>query len=179
MSETIKRGEIYYVMSNYQEEGSEQRGGRPAIIVSNDKNNQHSSVVEIVYLTTRPKADLPTHIDIRSTDRASVALCEQVCSISVERLGKFIAVCTEAEMHLIDAALCISLGVDDLMFKGKPEVKEIVKEVVNEVPVVKEVPKEVPSEKLIKLEAERDVYRNLYEGLLATITQKERCSNEA
>lgn len=173
MSETIKRGEIYYVMSNFQEEGSEQRGGRPAIIVSNDMNNQHSSVVEIVYLTTRPKADLPTHIDIQSANRASVALCEQVCSVSVERLGKFIAACTEAEMHLIDAALCISLGVDDMMFKGKPEVKEIVKE------VVKEVPKEVPSERLIKLEAERDVYRSLYEGLLATITQKERCSNEA
>jgi mRNA interferase MazF len=35
----MKRGQIYYVRSNYREEGSEQRGGRPAVIVSNDKNN--------------------------------------------------------------------------------------------------------------------------------------------
>lgn len=29
----IKRGDIYYIVSNYQEEGSEQRAGRPAIVV--------------------------------------------------------------------------------------------------------------------------------------------------
>ena len=35
----MKRGEIYYIESTYRETGSEQRGGRPAVIVSNDKNN--------------------------------------------------------------------------------------------------------------------------------------------
>ena len=34
---TIKRGEIYYIQSYGNECGSEQRAGRPAIIVSNDK----------------------------------------------------------------------------------------------------------------------------------------------
>lgn len=42
----MKRGQIYYVRSNYREEGSEQRGGRPAVIVSNDKNNAKSNTVE-------------------------------------------------------------------------------------------------------------------------------------
>ena len=44
----MKRGQIYYVRSNYREEGSEQRGGRPAVIVSNDKNNANSNTVEVV-----------------------------------------------------------------------------------------------------------------------------------
>ena len=57
----MKRGQIYYVRSNYREEGSEQRGGRPAVIVSNDKNNANSNTVEVVYMTTKPKTDLPTH----------------------------------------------------------------------------------------------------------------------
>lgn len=51
----MKRGQIYYVRSNYREEGSEQRGGRPAVIVSNDKNNAKSNTVEVVYMTTKPK----------------------------------------------------------------------------------------------------------------------------
>ena len=42
----MKRGEIYYIESTYRETGSEQRGGRPAVIVSNDKNNENSEVVE-------------------------------------------------------------------------------------------------------------------------------------
>lgn len=56
----MKRGEIYYIESTYRETGSEQRGGRPAVIVSNDKNNENSEVVEVVYMTTKPKNDLPT-----------------------------------------------------------------------------------------------------------------------
>ena len=55
----MKRGEIYYIESTYRETGSEQRGGRPAVIVSNDKNNENSEVVEVVYMTTKPKNDLP------------------------------------------------------------------------------------------------------------------------
>lgn len=51
----MKRGEIYYIESTYRETGSEQRGGRPAVIVSNDKNNENSEVVEVVYMTTKPK----------------------------------------------------------------------------------------------------------------------------
>lgn len=58
----MKRGEIYYIESTYRETGSEQRGGRPAVIVSNDKNNENSEVVEVVYMTTKPKNDLPMRI---------------------------------------------------------------------------------------------------------------------
>ena len=66
------RGSIWYVESGYST-GSEQLPGRPAIIVSNDVNNKHSSTVEMVYLTTAPKHDLPTHVTIRSTSRGSTA----------------------------------------------------------------------------------------------------------
>ena len=75
MSE-IERGDIWYMESGYNTVGSEQRPGRPAIVVSNDRNNEHSSTLEVVYLTTQPKHDLPTHVTIRSTNRESIALCE-------------------------------------------------------------------------------------------------------
>lgn len=70
----MKRGEIYYIESTYRETGSEQRGGRPAVIVSNDKNNENSEVVEVVYMTTKPKNDLPTHVFIRSALSPSTCL---------------------------------------------------------------------------------------------------------
>lgn len=59
----IKRGDIWYVSKgNYT--GCEQAAGRPAIIVSNEKNNACAETVEVVYLTTQPKKDLPTESGI-------------------------------------------------------------------------------------------------------------------
>ena len=84
----IKRGEMFYISrggASYN--GSEQHSDRPAVVVSNNKNNENSNVVEIVYMTTQPKTDLPTHVTIRSTGRISTVLCEQVYSVSTERNG--------------------------------------------------------------------------------------------
>lgn len=135
----IKRGDIYYIDSIYST-GSEQRGGRPAIIVSNDKNNQHSATVEVVYLTTQPKNDLPTHVTIRSSTRESIALCEQVHTVSTDRIGSYKGRISEAEQINIDIALLISLDLST----GKPTEKVVEK--IVEVPkeVIKEVRVEVP-----------------------------------
>ena len=107
----IKRGDIWYVESSYAAVGSEQRPGRPAIDVSNNKNNQHSSTVEMVYLTTQPKHDLPTHVTIRSTNRVSTAICEQITTVAVERIGSYCGQATDEEMAAIDRAMLVSLGI--------------------------------------------------------------------
>lgn len=107
----IKRGDIYYIESSYSTVGSEQRPGRPAIVVSNDKNNEHSSTLEVIYLTTQPKHDLPTHVTIRSTSRESIALCEQITSVAIERFGDYHGRVTEQELERIETAMLISLGL--------------------------------------------------------------------
>lgn len=107
----IKRGSIWYVESSYAAVGSEQRPGRPAIVVSNDKNNQHSGTVEMVYLTTQPKHDLPTHVTIHSTNRVSIAICEQITTVAVERIGSYYGQATDEEMAAINRAMLISLGI--------------------------------------------------------------------
>ena len=43
----INRGDVFYV-NRSETIGSEQRSGRPAIIVSNPECNEHSPVVEVV-----------------------------------------------------------------------------------------------------------------------------------
>lgn len=75
--DNIKRGEMFYISrggASYS--GSEQHSDRPAVVVSNNKNNENSNVVEIVYMTTQPKTDLPTHVTVRSTGRPSTVLCD-------------------------------------------------------------------------------------------------------
>ena len=114
----MKRGEIYFIKSTYREEGSEQRADRPAVIVSNDANNENSDVVEVVYMTTRPKTDLPTHVLTRNALSPSTILCEQVHSVSTGRVGTLIGRLSEQELAAVDTALAISL---DLAFKAEPK----------------------------------------------------------
>ena len=104
------RGEVFYV-ERFHSVGSEQQAGRPAVVVSSNVNNKHSSVVEVVYLTTQPKRDMLTHVQIEATGRPSIALCEQVHSVSCQRLNGYCGKCTDEELRKIDAALLVSLGL--------------------------------------------------------------------
>ena len=162
----MKRGEIYYIeRSSYGEVGSEQRSGRPAVIVSNDKCNEYSEVLEVVFLTTQPKHDLPTHIDIRSSSKPSVALCEQINSVAIQRFGEYIGTCSEYEMTMIDAALAISLGLD---FENKRDTKPEKKSTPASAPApvinVTEDSKK-KDEEIVRLTAERDTFKTLYDQL--------------
>ena len=108
----IKRGEIYYIENTKLINGNQQAPDRLAVIVSNDMLNATSSVVELVYITTTPWADLPTHVSIRSTDKPSVACCEQVYSMNVSRLKARAGELSREELRAMDAALAISMGID-------------------------------------------------------------------
>lgn len=108
----MKRGEIYYIRADQSETGSEQRANRPGVIVSNDINNKYSATVEVVYLTTQPKSNLPTHVRIYSAPRPSTALCEQVTTVAVSRLEKYLGRCSRRELNRIDKAMMVSLGIE-------------------------------------------------------------------
>lgn len=118
-----RRGDIYYINRRSFDKpvGSEQLPGRPAIVVSNDENNEFSPTLEIVYLTTQPKTNLPTHVDIKSSPKPSIALCEQITTIDKERVGDYLATCSEYEMMLIEAALEISLGMGNEISEAEEE----------------------------------------------------------
>lgn len=191
----IKRGEMFYISrggASYN--GSEQHSDRPAVVVSNNKNNENSNVVEIVYMTTQPKTDLPTHVTVRSTGRISTVLCEQVYSVSTERVGTYIGECTDKEMENIDIALMISLQLDGNM-KTSKKYNETIKEQQEEIDSLKKeiemlqqehedtiaeieqdaavyveenkkIANMTQTEDAIRLQTERDTYKTMYEQLL-------------
>ena len=176
----IKRGEMFYISrggASYN--GSEQHSDRPAVVVSNNKNTENSNVVEIVYLTTQPKTDLPTHVTVRSTGRISTVLCEQVYSVSTERVGTYIGECTDKEMENIDIALMISLQLDGNMktskkynetIKEQQEHEDTIAEIEQDAAVYVEENKKIANtektEDTIRLQTERDTYKTMYEQLL-------------
>ena len=162
--------------------GSEQFADRPAVVVSNDENNKHSGVIEVVYMTTQPKTDLPTHVTVRSTGRLSTVLCEQVSSVSTDRVNNYIGQVSEQEMKNIDIALMISLQLNG-SGKTSKQYNETIQKQQEEIEYYRnkiqamqqsleekktEKPQEAEgetSEIVVRLETERDTYKALYEQL--------------
>lgn len=179
----IRRGEIFYIArGGGATNGSEQFAGRPAVVVSNDENNKHSGVIEVVYMTTQPKTDLPTHVTVRSTGRLSTVLCEQVSSVSTDRVNNYIGQVSEQEMKNIDIALMISLQLsgggktskqyNETIQKQQEEIEYYRNKIQAMQQSLEEKKTEKPqeaegetSEIVVRLETERNTYKALYEQL--------------
>lgn len=164
----IKRGDVFYIYKFGSTTGSEQESGRPAVIVSNDENNKHSATVEVVYLTTKPKTVLPTHVKVKATSVESTVLCEQITSVAIERLGDFVGCCNEAEMEQIDKALAVSIGLDLAKQTEKAETSEKVAGGGTPIgeSVVSAEPRPDENSELLRVQIERDTYKAMYESLL-------------
>lgn len=148
----IYRGDIFYVYRNaYDVTGSEQDAGRPGVIVSNNIGNEKSEIVQVVYLTSQEKTPMPTHTEV-VCKLPSVAICEQVCTVSKKRLGDYIKTCTDDEMRRIDECLRISLALDE-------PVKEV--QIADQTSVDQESYKD-----LLEARIGRDLYKKLYEDTL-------------
>lgn len=178
----VYKGDIFYIKKGGRVTGSEQNVERPAVVVSNDVGNEHSGIVEVVYLTSQPKKDLPTHAKVLCSV-PSVALCEQINTVSKERLGSYIRTCTDKEMNDIDAKLKISLGLngEDETQNNSEEVEQLKAELEEARAKIKEqrmhlkeleaLFEESPAsdaetkEYMIRLETERDLYKQQYEAL--------------
>ena len=89
--------------------------------MSNRLCNKHSPVVEVVYLTCQHKPPLPTHVRIDSAGRCSTALCEQITSVDVSRLGDYKGHLIDREMAQVDTALMASLELHPLARQAKVE----------------------------------------------------------
>ena len=114
----ISRGEIYFIKRGGQYQGNEIAKDRPGVIVSADHLNAGERFVEVVYLTTQPKREMLEHVPILSSGRCSTALCEQINSVSIERLGNFYGRVSPSEMRDIDKALANSLGLGQELCGG-------------------------------------------------------------
>lgn len=111
-TQAVRRGDIYYINNDRGQIGSEMKKDRPAVVVSNDMNNRYSNEITVVFLTSKPKKNLETHVTVYSTGRESVALCEGITTLDKQRTGKFLGRMSRKEMDAIDKALGVAIGID-------------------------------------------------------------------
>ena len=86
-----RNGDIFMAKLPEKTEGSLQAGTRPVLVVSNNKANRHSPVINILPITgSRTKNRLPTHVEIEDCGltKRSLILAEQITSINKESLMK-------------------------------------------------------------------------------------------
>lgn len=112
-----RRGDIYLVDFGENIDTKKQCGIRPAIIVSNNKANEHSPVITVVPLTSKifKKRFMPTHVYIPAgcgLSCGSLALAEQVEAVDkvrlLEKKGK---ITSDVIMEKITRAIQIQIGV--------------------------------------------------------------------
>lgn len=159
----VKRGDIFYITysKNFNDSYSYDTAGRPAVIVSDDHLNRGSEYVEVVYLTTKIKRDMPTHADVFCKS-PSTALCETIHTVEKDRIGTYVRTVSNEEMEEIERGLRSSLGMGTLDSDMKKVVSVNDAEPNNDMGLVS-------MQKEIQLTAERDMFKKLYEDLLSKV----------
>lgn len=161
----VKRGDIFYITysKNFNDSYSYDTTGRPGVIVSDDHLNRGSEYVEVVYLTTKIKRDMPTHADVFCKS-PSTALCETIHTVEKDRIGTYVRTVSDEEMEGIERGLINSLG----MSMNEPE------ETINDSEATTTIKNSelLSMQKNIQLTAERDMYKKLYEDLLVKAVER-------
>ena len=112
----IKWGDVVFVDFTDNSRDSEQSGIRPAIIIQNDKGNEHSPTTIVASITSQDKRYLPTHVVVKpyqsGLNKVSTILMEQVRTIDKSRiLSKVGHIETDWLKEKIKKSLTMSFGV--------------------------------------------------------------------
>lgn len=113
----VKRGQVWWVRDKMST-GAEISAGRPGVVVSNDKYNQTSDLIQVIYTTTqmrRPSLDVKVFLDGKSPrERGNCrAMVNQIYTVDKSRLGRYICNLTELEMQEISHGISLVLGLND------------------------------------------------------------------
>lgn len=96
-------------------QGHEQGRDRPVLIVSDDLFNHGFSGLVIVVPLTRTHRNIPYHVAINPPDGnvtvPSVIICEQVRSISTQRLRRYLGTVSDQTMAAVADRLRVLLDV--------------------------------------------------------------------
>jgi len=126
----VKRAEVFWADLGFNNQGSEQNGIRPVVIIQNDVGNVYSPTTIVAVITSKmTKAKLPVHIELpkeiySEMPQDSVILFEQIRTLDKRRLKDKICQLDDILMHKIDKALGTSVGITIAEPKLKKELKE-------------------------------------------------------
>jgi mRNA interferase MazF len=106
----MKRGEVWWV--NFDPSvGGEIKKKRPVVIISNNASNKFLNRVQIVPLTSKTERLYPSEALIAFDGKESKAMADQLTTVSKLRLVSCAGVVSEEDMHNVEEAIKIQLGV--------------------------------------------------------------------
>lgn len=121
--EYVRRGEIYRVRLDTGI-GSEQGVTRPALIISSNVGNRSNPLVIVAYMTTKDHNIGIHYGPTKATGVPSYVQCEQIYTVSKQRLIHLMGSLSENEMREVESRLdeVLDLGyVDDTPLKAKEQ----------------------------------------------------------
>jgi len=106
----VTRGEVWWV--NFDPAvGGEIRKQRPAIIVSNDASNKHLNRLQVVPLTSKLGRLYPSEAYVTVSGKQQKALADQLTTVSKLRLTHRIDQLSDADLHKVEQAVKVQLGL--------------------------------------------------------------------
>jgi mRNA interferase MazF len=106
----MKRGEVWWV--NFDPSvGTEIQKKRPAIIVSNDSSNKHLDRIQVVPLTTKIDRLYPSEAYVMLNGQKRKAMADQLTTVSMLRVGERMGRIADDDMHLVEEAIRVQLGL--------------------------------------------------------------------
>jgi len=109
-----KRGEVYLISFD-PIVGSEIGKSRPALVISNDRNNEFADTVTVIPITSKTAKIYPFEVFIpkgaAGLVKDSKAKCDQIRTISKKRVIKYLETLDEIHLKEIEEAVLIHLGI--------------------------------------------------------------------
>lgn len=143
----VRRGEVWWIDAGISV-GSEEKMGRPGVIVSGDSWNQRYNTVNVVYTSSQVVKGDPTRPKIESLGKNSRATCNHVYTVDKSRLDRKVCELTEPEMIRVAGALAVVMQIPQYRHNAKPQPKQ-----------------EEPAD-VVALRCERDMWKGMYDKVL-------------
>lgn len=106
----MRRGEVWWV-SFAGSSGGEVKKTRPVVIVSNDAANQYANRIQVVPLSSKIEKLFPCEAKVTVVGKESKAMADQLMTVSKERLTERMGILSAQELHGVEMAIRIQLGL--------------------------------------------------------------------
>lgn len=150
----VRRGEVWWVDAGISV-GSEEKMGRPGVIVSGDSWNQRYNTVNVVYTSSQVVKGDPTRPKIESLGKNSRATCNHVYTVDKSRLDRKVCELTEPEMIRVAGALAVVMQIPQYRHNAKPQPQ----------------PKQEEPADVVALRCERDMWQRMYETVMGQLVE--------